>query len=156
MVEVFINIPDVFCGSHPAAAVEFREIYRIGIAAERLLATAVQKIFVEIGHHQLADGFINWLAVPQDRVVGFGDCAPVIVDFKNRNGVVIIRLGCLKVNDERVMAVKAQGCGRKQRALQAVRCFMPQDQPGRIARLASFFKIKRQGLQKILDLGRGG
>jgi hypothetical protein len=56
------DVPDVFVGSHPVAAIEAGEVHRPGIAAERAFAAEIE-IDVEITQCQLTECPIHRLAI---------------------------------------------------------------------------------------------
>lgn len=136
----------------PVVFVESAEVERRGVAPQSLFAFHVV-ILLEVRQHQLAQGAKDRLAVAQAGEVGFGDCAPVVVAFVERQHVVVVAVGGEHVNDERRMAEPAQGGGGEGGAVEAVTDAVAQD-PERAT--INVFGTVSQRIEEGLNFGRAG
>jgi len=154
-IQVLRHEPEILPRCHPTALIQSREIHGIGVRAQRL-APVTDRILMEEGHDELADRTVDGLAVPQNSVIGFADGAPVRAQLEHGDHVVIVKVRCRHVDEQRQPSVQAQCQSRKHRSFDAVRTLLPKHAPGRKAGIPLRFKIHWERIEVLLDLPGGG
>src|SRR5437868_5563620 len=133
LVEVLGDRPEVPFGGHPAEGVEAGEVHRPPVAAHRPF-TAQVEVVLEVGHGQLAQAAVYRLPVAQAGELAGSDRTPAPAAPEDRDHVVLVT-DAGEVHDQGRLAVDAEGGGRQDCALDAVRRTVPQDPAGRAERL---------------------
>lgn len=111
--------PNRFLRGHPVQAIEAREIYRPGIAAQGAFEPQIE-INIEVTHRQLAQRAINRLAITAAGEVRFRNRAPVPADFENRDHMIGVAFR-FQVEDQRPKSQDPKRGGRENTAFKAGR-----------------------------------
>lgn len=150
-VEVFGDVPDVLFAGHPVAAVEAREVDGAGgKGAEGFFAFEVV-VVVKVAEGEFAEGAVDGFAEAEAGVVGLGDGAPVAVDLKDGEDVVVVADG-FEIKEERREAGSAEGGGGEKSAFHAVGVAVAEDEAGREAGGARGLDVVGEIVEKALDV----
>ncbi len=106
---------------------------------------------MKITHHQLADGSVHGLAIPQYAMIRFRDCAPVPVDLEDGDDMIRIVVRSDKINDERRESMESERCRRKHCAFNTLRLAVAHHEPWRMTRFICADDAKPKSIQKVLD-----
>src|SRR3989344_8847841 len=149
-IDIFWNVPKIFFRCHPSFFIQTREINWIREGAERL-STIIQKIFMEIGHDEFADGFVHGFAVAEYAMVRLTEGSPASIFPEYRDDVIIITGKRFEIQNPRLATGEPQCSCREHGSFHAVRLSLSENPARRHARIR---KIHAERPQKILDLCR--
>jgi len=148
-VEIAGNVPEVFFGCDPIERAIAEEREGAGVAHHYFLSFR-REIFMEAGERELSDCFVDGFAIPQDRVIGFADRAPIRFPLKQREHMIVVFAVGFEIKEKRPLSVKQKDGGSEQCPFYAVRFALAQHPSRRHAGLALFFEVNRQCFQEIL------
>ena len=97
-VKFVIDFPKVFVRRDPVVA-HSAEVEGAGVRGEGF-QSVVAEVFVVIRQGQLADGFIDRVAVADDGMVGFGKGPPAAVFFEEGHDVFVVEFDGLQVEEQ--------------------------------------------------------
>ena len=103
-VEFVVDFPEVFVRGDPVVA-HGAEVEGAGVRGEGF-QSVVAEIFVVVGQGQLADGFVDRVAVADDGVVGFGDGTPAAMLLEERHDVLVVEFDGLEVEEQGWLALQ--------------------------------------------------
>ena len=121
--------PDFLFGGHPVEVVDAGEVNGAGVSAEGALAAEVV-VVLDVAEGQLAEGAVDGGAEAEAGEVGFGDGSPEAALAIEGEDVVVVADG-FQIEDERGMALEAEGGGGEQGAFKTVALAQAQGAAGR-------------------------
>lgn len=148
--DVFRDIPEIVLVRHPSLGIETPEMNGPRKTSHGFSAVAI-RIFMKMGHHELADGGIHRIAIAEREVIRFMNGAPAAVLSEYGHHMRVIAWHRFNINQQGRMAVDAESERREHGALNAVRRFFSHDPPRGHAGFTAPFKIDRQAVQILLD-----
>src|SRR6266446_2715456 len=123
--QVLRDEPDWLLRRHPVEVVETAHLDGPGEGPQGALSELIE-VHLKITERQFAQSSIDWLAIAATSVIGLCHRAPVAVHTVDGDDVVGIVLG-FEVEQQRWIAVDAQGCRGKEGAFVAMRSVLAEN-----------------------------